>query len=51
MLSMRLGVKAPHSLRKIQRNQRETIATKGRLPPKVENMAFECFYIFRIVDC
>jgi hypothetical protein len=29
---------------------RETIETKGRLPPKVENMVFECFYLFRTID-
>ena len=45
MLSVRSSLKAPHSLRKIQRNQRETVATKGKLSPKVANMGFECFYL------
>jgi hypothetical protein len=30
--------------KKIQRDQRETTTTRGKLPPRVKNMVFECFY-------
>jgi hypothetical protein len=45
MLSMISSLKAPHSLRLLQRNQREITTTKGKLPPKVENMVFEYIYL------
>ena len=45
MWLVRLGLKAPHILRKIQRAQRVTTTTRGRLPPRVANMGFKCFYL------
>ena len=47
MLSVRSSLKAPHSLRLIHKSQREKMTTKGKLPPKVENMVFE--YILLLI--
>jgi hypothetical protein len=43
MWSVRLGLKAPHSLRQIQRYQRVTTSTREIFPPRVENMDLTCF--------
>jgi len=47
MLSVRYSLKAPHNLRLFQKSQREITTTKGKLPPKVENMVFE--YILLLI--
>ena len=47
MWSVRSILKALHSLRLIQRSQKEIATTKGKLPPKVENMVFE--YILLLI--
>jgi hypothetical protein len=47
MSSVRSSLKDPHNLMLIHKIQRETAATKEKLPPKVENMVFE--YILLLI--
>jgi hypothetical protein len=52
MSSMRSSLKALHSLRLIQRSQKGIVATKGKLPLKVENIFdFTLLLLLRTVDC
>jgi hypothetical protein len=40
-----IRLKVPRSLRKIQKYQRMTAATREIFPPRVENMDFKSFYL------
>jgi hypothetical protein len=46
MSSVRSSLKVAHNLRITQESQRETKATKVKLPPKVANMVFEYILLF-----
>jgi hypothetical protein len=43
---MRLGLKHPQSLRKIQRDQKVPTTTREIFSPKVENMDFKFLFIY-----